>query len=73
MLHSKYKRQIDYCCCTGTVHCRYCVGQGKPAHLTVDKDYNTVSIASKAYMDERLEKLSAMAREYSNLPSKESS
>lgn len=52
MLHPKYKRQTDYCCCTGTVHCRYCVGQGKPP---IDKDYNkdcnTVSIASKACMD----------------------
>ena len=53
MLHQKYKRRTDYCCCTGTVHCRYCVGQGKPPHLTVDKDYNTVSIESKAYMDEQ--------------------
>lgn len=52
MLHPKYKRQTDYCCCTGTVHCRYCVGQGKPPHLTVDKYYNTVLIAAKAHMDE---------------------
>ena len=37
-----YKK--DYCCCTGTVHCRYCIRAGKPAHLTVDKDYNTVLI-----------------------------
>ena len=73
MLHPKYKRQTDYCCCSGTVHCRYCVGQGKPPHLTVDKDYNTISIASKAYMDERerLETLSDMAREYRNLQAKE--
>lgn len=71
MLHPKYKRQTDYCCCTGTIHCRYCTGQGKPPHLTVDKDYNTVSIVSKAYMGERLEKLSDMAREYRNLQAKE--
>lgn len=44
MLHPKYKRFTNYCCCTGTVHCNYCKGQGKPPHLTVDKDYNTVLI-----------------------------
>lgn len=64
MLHQKYKRRTDYCCCTGTVHCRYCVGQGKPPHLTVDKDYNTVSIESKAYMDERKQTLIEVRRKY---------
>lgn len=49
MLHPRYKKKTDYCCCTGTVHCNYCVGQGKPPHLTVDKDFNTILMADKDY------------------------
>lgn len=52
MLHPRYKKKTDYCCCTGTVHCNYCVGQGKPPHLTVDKDYNTILIADKERINE---------------------
>lgn len=47
MLHPRYKKKTDYCCCTGTVHCNYCAGQGKPPHLTVDRDFNTILIADK--------------------------
>ena len=73
MLHPKYKKRTDYCCCTGTVHCNYCKGQNKSPHLTVDTDYNTMSVASKAYMDklECLDRMSLMTRGYRNLPSKE--
>lgn len=52
MLHPRYKKKTDYCCCTGTVHCNYCVGQGKPPHLTVDIDYNTILIADKERINE---------------------
>ncbi len=49
MLHPRYKKKTDYCCCTGTVHCNYCAGQGKPPHLTVDKDFNTILMVDKDY------------------------
>jgi len=42
MIHPKYKRQTDYYCCTGTVHCNYCIGQNKPPRITVDRDYTEV-------------------------------
>lgn len=44
MIHSRYKRFTSYCCCTTTVQCNYCIGQGKPVHLIVDKeDMDTVN------------------------------
>ena len=51
-VHPKYRKRTDYCCCTGTVHCNYCIGQGKPPHLTVDKDFNQILITDKEQINE---------------------
>ena len=42
----------NYCCCTGTVHCRYCKKRNILPHLTVDKDFNTVLISDKEQINE---------------------
>lgn len=59
-MYSPFKK--DYCCCTGTVHCRYCIRAGKPAHLTINSKYETILISDKKEPINELENMNTQLR-----------